>query len=172
MNCLIHCCIHFVWSHMFLRSAWRTFHDIAALSSRGRIDWSAVAERARATRTVSCCYWTLRLARATAHVPVPEATLEALRPSWPKPILNLIELHMLLQLVEAEQSCPSRRLHYLVWTAAVQPNLMQHGRSRPWDNDGDHWAMVQENAQEERTSPRRRLLPSAKAWLQYFKSIA
>lgn len=117
---LLHCCVHFAWSHRMASHAWRAFSDVDAFVASGTLDWDAFAALARRTGAATCCYWTLRLARVVADVPVPEAALAAMRPTGPDFVLDRLERHFVLDLIGAEDACPSLALRHRLWSLAVQ----------------------------------------------------
>ena len=143
---LLHLCIHFAWSHEMHLGAWRTFRDLAAITgpagasagAEGRaplaetIDWAAFVDLARQSRAVTCCYWTLRLARHVAGANVPYDVLKALRPTVPGFVLNSLERHYALELFPTESSCPSVRLSRRLWELGIAPGWSEHGTARPW----------------------------------------
>jgi hypothetical protein len=131
----IHLALHFAWSHQARSGAWRSFSDLTALASGGGVHWGALVELARDARAASCCYWTLRLARAAAGVPVPAGVLAELRPRGGAARLAALERHLLAGLLPDGRGCPSVRLARAAWTAAVQPERAGHGAVRPWAFD-------------------------------------
>ena len=129
---VIHLSLHFAWSHQAGSGAWRCFRDLAALVGEGGVHWSALVELARDARAASCCYWTLRLARAAALVPVPGGVLAELRPRGSDARLGVLERHFLAGLLPDGRACPSVRVARSAWTAALQPEREGHGAARPW----------------------------------------
>jgi hypothetical protein len=146
MHRLLHCCLHFTWSHMLKLSAWRAFRDVAALCAEGSFDWEELVAAAREVRGATCCYWTLRLARMLAQVPVPEGVLAALRPAGPDAVLHLLERHFTREAIASEAWSPPPWLHRLLWEAAVRPRSGGHGRRRPWQNDDLPWHRLKASA--------------------------
>ena len=129
---LLHACLHFVYGHVMGLAAWRTFRDVAALSGRGLIDWPAFVALARESGGATSCYWTFRLARATAGVSLPSEVLDALRPSLPEAALRILERHYILGLLPTDASCPSVRLRNLMWRMGVFPGRLYGQSVRPW----------------------------------------
>ena len=132
---LLHACIHFAWSHGMRFGAWRVFRDIRALVRTGAIDWDGFVDMAKATRSVTSCYWTFRLAHSAAGVRVPGEVECALRPPLPGAYLRRLERHYLLNLFPAAPPCPSVRLDQTLWSLGMLPWWSGHGPSRPWDRD-------------------------------------
>ncbi len=130
---LVYLCAHWVWSHMMNGGAWRALRDIAVLIERGGLDWSLCEDRARAARATTCVYWTLRLAHRLAGVEVPVASLKAMEPPTPGPLLERLERYFTWQIAEG-RSCPSVRVGEMLWSAALRPRWSRHGRARPWKN--------------------------------------
>jgi hypothetical protein len=128
----VHVAVHFAWSHTMRAGAWHAFRDLTNLVRAGRIDWTelvAIAERARAT---SCCYWTLKLARAMSGLAVPDTVLDVLAPSMSRLVLRRLERHFVHVLLRDDEAHRSLRLERALWTMALQPAQGGHGRTRPW----------------------------------------
>lgn len=142
---IVHACIHFAWGHMLRGAAWRTFRDVDALLTHGGVSWSELIELARETRSWSCVYWTLRLARTAAGMDVPDGVLAELRPGdrTPEGALRWVERHALAQLLPSEIGCPSVRLQKGMWTLAIRPGRSGHGDVRPWARTAE-WAAFAE----------------------------
>jgi hypothetical protein len=132
---LLHVCLHFAWSHLMRFGAWRTFRDVSAVVSSGRVDWDAFVTLARETRAASCCYWTFRLAKRVARVPVPPEVIRALRPPRPEAYLRGLERHYVRNLVPSGLACPSVRVDRALWNLGMVPALSGFGDVRPWDRD-------------------------------------
>ncbi len=73
---LLHLCVHFAWSHMFIAGIGRTVRDVATLLERGEVDWDGFIALARRTRAASCAYWTLAMSRTLAEARVPDDSPE------------------------------------------------------------------------------------------------
>lgn len=129
---LFHACLHFVYGHLMTVSAWRTFRDVAALGGSGLIDWKGFVELARESGGATSCYWTFKLAQATASVTVPSHVLDDLRPPLPGAALRILERHFSLGLLPTASGCPSVRLRNLMWRVGVFPRLRGLGPVRPW----------------------------------------
>ncbi len=130
---LLHLCTHFAWTHALLGAGWRTFRDIGALDTAGRVDWDDVSRQLSRTPAATCCYWTLRLGRTLAGLAVPEEVLTALAPPLPRRALDAIERYYVARL------CPPRdwesrtaRLPKMLWSLGIQPRWSGHRGSRPW----------------------------------------
>lgn len=134
---LVYVCLHFVWSHMVSRGAWRAFRDMAVLSRAEGFSWPRFVAGARSARGGTCCFWALELARALGGVDVPDPVLEALDPGLPGPARRLLLRHLALELLGDRRRCPSLRLRRRMWSAAVRPRRSGHGASRPWSHEGD-----------------------------------
>jgi hypothetical protein len=169
VSALLHTSIHFAWSHTFVRSAWRTFRDVAVLSDDHGLDWDEVAQKAHSARADSACYWTLRLARRVIELDLPPGILDRLRPRKSAFLLNVLERHLLLQLVETKGSCPSMRVQRAAWIAAMQPTRAERGSSVPWENDA-HWTLSEITGQETNVLSRirRNTIP---AWTGYLRFL-
>ena len=135
-HALLHCCLHFSWSHTLRKGTWRTVRDIASLCGSGALDRERFVVLARTCGGSTSCYWSLRLARALGGVAVPESVLSALRPAGPDFLLNSLEDHFRQEALAAERRCPSGRLRKLLWTAAIRPRSSGHGGRRPWSGRG------------------------------------
>lgn len=129
---LLHVCTHFAWSHEMRWGSWRALRDVAAITQRTDVDWVPFVHLARDSRAMTCCYWSLRLARTLAGARVPENVLEALRPPRPAFVLDRLEFHYLGQLFSSERGCPSETLNRGLWELGIAPRWSRHGKSRPW----------------------------------------
>lgn len=166
---LVHLCLHFAWSHMMATGAWRTFRDLQMLVDTGRVSWGEFVAGARESRGASCCYWTLRLARALSAVTVPDDVLAALRPPLPAFALDRLEHHFAANLFPTEAVCPSVAMAYAMWRLGVRPRWSGHGAVRPWDRTDD--LLVDER---ERMSGARRLVAhvrNAGGWARYARAV-
>lgn len=133
LHSLLHTCIHFAWSHLLRKGAWRGFRDVEALTTHYAIDWQAFTSLASAAGAKTCCYWTLQLAQSVAGVPVPNDVVAAFRPPLPRAALSLLERHFALILVPTGYDCPSVTLRRLMWAAGMLPRWNGHGSRRRWD---------------------------------------
>ena len=130
---LLHLCLHFAWSHMMATGAWRAFRDLDALLRTERVDWKEFTTLALRARGGSACYWTFRLARTVAGIPVPLWVERALVPPEPEFALRRLEQHFTYDLLPTENISPSLWLTYTMWRAGLRPRWSGHGRVRPWD---------------------------------------
>jgi hypothetical protein len=136
---LLHCCLHFAWSHGMHSGAWRTFRDVAAITRTAVIDWDRFVALAHSTRGASCCYWTFDLARAlTGVTTIPEEALRQLRSPVPRLGQERLRRHLAIMLVGLGAGSPSVRLDRLIWETAIAPAASGHGASRPWDGE-ERW---------------------------------
>src|SRR5687768_14597699 len=71
LHLLMHACMHFAWSHLMRKGAWRTFRDIDVLAATETVDWSRFVELTKEVRGTSSAYWTFRLADSLSGVSVP-----------------------------------------------------------------------------------------------------
>lgn len=129
---LWHVCVHFAWSHAMRWGSWRTLRDITAIGQSGGIDWTEFVTFARETRSASCCFWTLRLARRLTGAAVPDDVLRSLRPPYPEFIVQRLERHFVSNLFPSENRCPSVWLAHRFWEVAFSPRWSRHGAARPW----------------------------------------
>jgi len=129
---LLHCCLHFAWSHLLRKGAWRTVHDIATLSCRGAIDWQRFEHLARATNGASACFWSLRMAELLGGVPMPAGLLASLRPASSRRLSTAFERHFVQEALATEARCPSGHLRRALWVMAMRPRGNGHGSRRPW----------------------------------------
>ena len=130
---VLHLAVHFAWNHSMTSAGWRSIRDLQQLVAARAFAWESVIEMARATRAETSCYWTFRLARALAGVPVPDAVLHSLQPPRPAPALRILERHFIGSLFRfGPNPCPSVRLTRFLWTAGMSPRWSGHGAIRPW----------------------------------------
>jgi hypothetical protein len=129
---MVHACLHFAWSHCMKTGAWRTMRDIARLAEDREHVWEEFIRLAIETRGTTCCYWTLRLARELADMPVPERVMDALKPPLPESVLNRLARHFALHLFAPEGVCPSEFVERTLWAAAIMPGWSGHSATRPW----------------------------------------
>ena len=132
---LLHVCLHFAWSHVMRFGSWRTFRDVRAFATSGRIGWESFTRLAREMHAGTACYWTFRLAQTAARVRLPAGVLESLRPPRPEWYLRALERHYLLNLLPVRPSSPSVRLDRAIWESGMLPGPSRFGRARPWDRD-------------------------------------
>ena len=128
----VYATIHFAWSHELHLGAWHTFRDLGTLARRGLLNWDDFVETAQAWRAGTCAYWTLRLGRTLAALPVSDDVLRRLAPRLPDVILDRLERHFIQTALRSGSTCPSVRLNRELWNLAMQPGPSGHGESRPW----------------------------------------
>jgi hypothetical protein len=168
---LVHACLHFAWSHMMGRGAWRTIQDVGVLM-RSREDWDNALFWARRWKGNSCCYWTLKLAGILSRVEVPADVLAALRPPNPRLLEEMLTAHFLSQVLPWDgNSCPSVRAHDLLWKLAIRPAWSRHSRGMP-ERDNEKW-IVTEAAAADSESDRgvRRMAFAATRSIRYFARL-
>jgi hypothetical protein len=157
-NQLLHAALHFAWSHEMTFGAFRTLRDVERILAASPIDWAALIRQAQDARGATCCYWTLRLARDLAGVPVPTDVLVELAPRLPRRVLRALTRYF------AEHALPnpdfivsSVSLSRALWTLGIQPRRQGHGRSRPW-LDTEEWVRVPGGMRNARSSATKRLM--------------
>lgn len=128
---LLHCCIHFAWSHRMASHAWRAFSDVAAFVSAAGMDWEDFVSMAKESNADTCCYWTLRMSSVLADVPVPADVLKALRPRAPELLLQRLERHFAFNLLPDGRQCPSIALQEYFWKLAIQRGKGSGGIALP-----------------------------------------
>jgi hypothetical protein len=168
---LLHAALHFAWSHEMTFGAFRTLRDVERILAASPIDWPTLVRKARTARGATCCYWTLRLARDLAGVPVPAEVLTELSPRLPERVLRALTRYF------AEHSLPnpdlivsSVSLSRALWTLGVRPRAQGHGTSRPW-LDTEEWVRVPGGMRNTRTSATRRLLQQSFGLLRSVGSL-
>jgi hypothetical protein len=130
---LLHICLHFAWSHVMQVGAWRTMRDVDNIVRHATFEWAAFVERARTYHAETCCYWTLRLARAITDAPIPDTVLGDFQPRYPGAVLGWLERHYFQRMLPTGASVRSARFNQLVWKLGIQPEKSGHGAARPWD---------------------------------------
>jgi hypothetical protein len=90
------------------------------LRSRGGLTWDGFLNAAVRTRSESCCYWTLRLARSLAGIAVPDVLLDALSPQLGDRVSTMLEAHFSQLVLRADHACPSVELRQRLWEFALQ----------------------------------------------------
>jgi len=133
---ILHLSVHLAWQNMLSRLVVRTSRDVARVIDRDPPEWDALEEVALESRAGSCVYWTLRLGRSLGVTPVPETTLETLRPALPRTVLDALERIYLSTALG--DGYPSVRLGRLFWKVGIRPGRSGHGPRRPW-HDGARW---------------------------------
>jgi hypothetical protein len=133
---LLHACVHFAWSHAMRFGGWRTVRTVGVLVDQGRIDWPRFTTLALRSGTRTSCYWTLRLARRLAGIPVPDATLAALGHPRPRLVASGLERFFISDIATGEWfPSPSLRLSRALWRHAIRPPAGSVGHSGQWETD-------------------------------------
>lgn len=166
---LLHCCVHFAWSHAMRSGAWRALRDIAAIWQQG-LDWDAFVQQATRARAASCVYWSLRLARDLAAVPVPDALLARLGAPWCEPFNGFLARHHALVAAADNVTCPSTKLGRLLWTAAIRPGDNGLGQVRPWNNNDQPWNQARPVSTDVEPARSPSSGSATAAWLAYLRS--
>lgn len=125
----VHAAIHFAYSHRFTSGGVNVFRDLAKLRESGALTWDGFLLAAVRTRSESCCYWTLRLARALAGLSVPDVLLASLSPRLGDRISAVLEEHFSQLVLRAEHACPSVELRQRLWEFALQIKRSDTGGS-------------------------------------------
>ena len=168
---LIHCCIHFAWSHQMRSGSWKAFRDVDAVVRDRSFEWPRFLIEARRSRASACCYWTMRLARALVHAPIPDEVLDQLRPAFPRPLQLALERHLSGSLLEPERICPSERLAHAAWKLAAAPDRDDHGTRPSWRSGHQAWHLLSDGAGEGRRGVAQRAALSPHAWTRYLARL-
>ncbi|MBK6486230.1 MAG: nucleotidyltransferase family protein [Gemmatimonadetes bacterium] len=167
---LLHSCIHYMWSHMMLFGAWRSFRDVVALSTAG-LDWDRFVADARRHRAESACFWTLRLAERLAGAMLPPEVMSRLERATSPRWIDVCERHAAREMFPSEDHCPSQWLRRRLWELSIRPKAAGHGAARPWLLDD----MAPENVRpEQRDGGVRRMVrqvPRLGAWVRYARAL-
>ncbi|MBV6521083.1 MAG: hypothetical protein MNPFHGCM_01206 [Gemmatimonadaceae bacterium] len=167
---VVHLAVHLAWSHMLSFGAWRTFRDLEAVVTSGRVDWEKVVQVARTHGASSCCYWTFRLARSLGGIDIPAAVISMLESPTPRSMRGLVERHLAAQLFATERICPSEAVRRWLWSVAIRPGRLRLGEGRPWDID----AVTAPRAGQPMTFSRRvgHQVESLTQWIHYLRLVA
>lgn len=134
---MLHACLHFAWSHTMSFGAWRTIRDVTALTRDARFSWERLVERAGASKGLTSCYWTLRLAERLAGAAIPEEVLRELAPPTPELVRRAIERHFVTMIAPGEAPpCPSIKVARMLWMAALRPKWSGHAQAGRFDPEG------------------------------------
>lgn len=161
---LLHLCVHFGWSNMLHSGLGRTMRDVTTLTTRGRVDWSRFVDLAHSTRSATCAYWTLRLAKSLSGAPVPDALLARLRPAGLWRSFRALERALVASALTG--ACPSVGLMRWMWQAAIRPRASGHGSARPW-TVGEEFAEAFQIAEAGRTARIRAHLKGWERWVRF-----
>ena len=168
---LLHCCIHFGWSHQFQKGSWKAFLDVAAMAGDDELDWDRFLVLAERSRAASCCYWTLYLAHVLSHADIPRHVLNRLQPSLPAVLTRALERHLAGNLIAVEGLCPSSRMAAAAWWLASQPDRDEFGHHPRWRPvDGDWRDLVNSEAPEALIDARRSSVRT-RAWWRYVNAL-
>jgi hypothetical protein len=135
LHLLLHACLHFAWSHLLSKGAWRTFRDVDVLVEAEKIDWPAFIALAKEARGTSSAYWTFRMAKVLSGITIPDEVMAALRPPISEFLARRLEQHYAFEVFAAESRCPSEPLRSIMWELGMQPRWSGHGSIRPWQRD-------------------------------------
>ena len=160
---LLHLCVHFGWSDMMSSGLGRAVRDATAVAGHATVDWPGFVELARRTRSSSCAYWTLRLARDLSGAMVPESSLRALRPRGQFGLTRTLERTLVMSALTG--ACPSIKLTRRIWSAAIRPKASGHGHIRPW-TIGEGFAAAFQIERTDRTS---RALIHLRGWARWLR---
>ena len=170
-NQLLHAALHFAWSHEMTFGAFRTLRDVERILAASPIDWPTMVRTARDARGATCCYWTLRLARDLAGVPVPPDVLSQLAPRLPERVLRALTRYF------AEHALPtpdlkvsSVSLSRAAWSLGIRPRSQRHGGSRPW-LDTEEWVRGPGGMRNTRTSGRSGSFSRASACFEWSGAV-
>ncbi len=133
---LLHICLHFAWSHVMQVGAWRTMRDVDNIVRHATIEWPAFAERARGYRAETCCYWTLRLARAITGAPIPSTVLDDMQPRYPSVLLSWLERRYVKRMLPNDALVQSARFDQMIWRLGILPARSGYGAALPWNAMG------------------------------------
>jgi hypothetical protein len=132
----VHMCAHFAWQHAMKFGAWRTYRSIAAVAALPEFSWDAVVRTARATKTLTVCYWTLRLAQRLSGLVVPDQVMTQLAPPTPEWVRRMLTRHFVADVALGEgPTSPSVKLSHWLWRAAIRPRWSGHAAPQRIAND-------------------------------------
>jgi hypothetical protein len=163
----VHACIHFAWSHRFAGGRLNVFRDLAALHASGALSWDGLVAAAHRTHSEACCYWTLRLARALADLPVPNDILAELSPPLTARVRSVLEQHISQLVLRSECACPSAGLRDRMWALALQV-------TRPRPEEPARWGVQETGSPGSLRGPLRRVgahILRVPRWSRYVTSL-
>jgi hypothetical protein len=133
---LLHACLHFAWSNKLHRGAWHAYADVHSILADKEFDWDRFLASAASRRSKLSSYWTLRIGRAVADLPVPDEILERLDPSNGGTYGALLERHFATQItnLNTEESIAQRARRWL-WFKAMQESATSAEADELW-NEG------------------------------------
>ena len=164
----VHAAIHFAYSHAFASGALNVFRDLVTLRSRGGLTWDGFLDAAVRTRSESCCYWTLRLARSLAGISVPGVLLEALSPQLGDRISAMLEAHFSQLVLRADHACPSVELRQRLWEFALQIKRSDIGSASMLEHSSSFESQRSEASALRRVGAHVRRAPK---WSRYVASL-
>lgn len=130
---LFHDCVHFAWSNKLQKGAWRAFSDAHVITSDPAFSWDRFVQVVMETRGQQCCYWTLRLGRVLADLPVPDEVLRSLDPSSGGVFSGLLERHFVRQILEpSAEAAVSDRVRRWLWHTAMKDGSASDPSVNPW----------------------------------------
>lgn len=113
---LMHACLHFAWSNRLRHGAWRAYADAHAVISDSAFDWNRFVTVVPSRRARQCCYWTLRLGRVVADLPVPDDVLARLDPKQGGRFATLLERHFATQIADpSPEASIAERVQRWLW---------------------------------------------------------
>jgi hypothetical protein len=133
---LLHTCLHFAWSNKLHRGAWHAYADVHSILADQGFNWDRFLASMSSRRSRRCAYWTLRIGRAVADLPVPDEILKRLDPESGGRYGRLLERHFATQItnVNAEASIAQRARRWL-WFTAMQESATSAEADELW-NEG------------------------------------
>ncbi|HEX6316007.1 MAG TPA: nucleotidyltransferase family protein [Gemmatimonadaceae bacterium] len=133
---LLHSCLHFAWSNKLQRGAWRAYADVNAILADPSFAWERFLPLAHSRRARQCCYWTLRLGRVVADLPVPDEALRQLDPSAGGRFARKLEMHFAMQIADPrEENVIAQRARRWLWFAAMREPVRSAEADELW-NEG------------------------------------
>jgi len=133
---LLHACLHFAWSNKLHRGAWHAYADVHSILADEKFDWDRFLASASSRRSKLSSYWTLRLGRAVADLPVADEILKRLDPLDGGRYGPLLERHFATQItnLNTEASVAQRARRWL-WFTAMQERTTSAEADELW-NEG------------------------------------
>jgi hypothetical protein len=130
---LLHNCLHFAWSNKLHRGAWHAYADVHAILADEGFSWDRFLASVTSRRSRLCSYWTLRIGRAVADLPVPDEILKRLDPSNGGRYGLLLERHFATQItnLNTEESIAQRARRWL-WFTAMQESATSAEADELW----------------------------------------
>jgi hypothetical protein len=172
LHMVLHLCTHFAWSHGLADAAWRTFRDLQTLIDAGRVDWAALVRLSRASRSSTCCYWTLRLAQNLSRIEVPDETLSALAPPASEGVMRSLERYYSTVLCRpADWQHRTTFVASTLWRLGIRPGWSGHGSARPWQHDDTFASLRRHSRENEATGLVARTGRAPYRWRQFFREL-